>query len=239
MSLIVRTLSDRVFEIVREEIVSGKLGSDGAIRQDALAAKLGVSKIPLREALARLEQEGLLTNHANRGYFVQPMSNEQAEEIFELRLFIEPPAAARGAERASDEERATAKGAFERLDRAARRNLPEVAMRNRDFHTALVRPSGRVLTTQLIERLTIMAERYVTAHLQPTGRDARANLEHAQLIEAWLARDGVRTEQLLRGHIEGTLKDLEQQFAGQPERAQSGDRSTAVTHAASARHQTD
>lgn len=215
MSLVVRTLSDRVFEVVREEIVSGKLPAESVIRQDALAAKLGVSKIPLREALARLEQEGLITNHANRGYFVQPMSQQQAEEIYELRLFIEPPAAMRGAALASEEERTTAKEAFDRLHRAARRNLPEVAVRNRDFHVALVRPSGRVLTTQLIERLAIMAERYVIAHLEPRDRNVRANLEHEQLIEAWLGRDGARTEQLLTAHIQATLRDLQQQFDGQ------------------------
>lgn len=215
MNIVVRTLSDRVFEIVREEIVSGKLVKDRPIRQDALAAELGVSKIPLREALARLEQEGLLTNRANRGYFVQPMSNQQAEEIFELRFCIEPPAAARAAEVASDAERAAAREAFERLDRAAKTKLSEVAVRNREFHIALVRPSGRDLTTQMIERLTIMAERYVIAHLEPAGRDARAHVEHAQLLDAWLARDGARVGKLLTDHIHATLRDLQEQFAGE------------------------
>ena len=87
MSIVVRTLSERVFEIVRERIVTGKLPADTPIRQDALAAELGVSKIPLREALARLEQEGLLTSQANRGYFgAADVGTEQAEEIYALRL---------------------------------------------------------------------------------------------------------------------------------------------------------
>ena len=94
MSLIVRTLSEQIFTVVRERIVTGKLPADQPIRQDALAGELGVSKIPLREALARLEQEGLLISHANRGFFVRPMSAQDAEEIFALRLAIEPKAVA-------------------------------------------------------------------------------------------------------------------------------------------------
>lgn len=213
MSIVVRTLSERVFEIVREQIVTGQLPHDLPIRQDALAAELGVSKIPLREALARLEQEGLLTSQANRGYFVQPMSSAQAEEIFDLRLAIEPVAAARAARYATESDQRAATESFERLDRAASDNLAEVAMRNRDFHTALVRPGDRILTTQVVERLTILAERYVVAHLAPAGRDQRAHLEHRGLLDAWLARDEAAIVAKLSEHIAATLEDLRLQFA--------------------------
>jgi DNA-binding GntR family transcriptional regulator len=217
MVIVVRTLSERVFEIVREQIVSGKLPEDTPLRQDALASELGVSKIPLREALARLEQEGLLKSHANRGYFVQPMSAEQVDEIFALRLAIEPRAAAFAARRATDEDRARATKAYDDLETAANSNLADVAMRNRDFHTALVRAGGKLLTTQLVERLAILAERYVIAHLQPAGRDARAHLEHRGLIDAWLDRDGPQVEKRLKAHIQGTLTDLREQFEADAE----------------------
>lgn len=212
MSIVVRTLAERVFEIVREQIVTGRLADNVPIRQDALATELGVSKIPLREALARLEHEGLLTSQANRGYFVQPMSADQAHEIYALRLQIEPGAAAYAASRATAAHHALATEAFEKLDGAATSNLAEVAVRNRHFHTALVRPGGRLLTTQLVERLSILAERYVVAHLQPAGRDARAHHEHRDLLDAWIARDGEKVNALLTQHIQSTLEDLRQQF---------------------------
>jgi DNA-binding GntR family transcriptional regulator len=212
MVIVVRTLSERVFEIVREQIVSGKLPEDTPLRQDALASELGVSKIPLREALARLEQEGLLKSHANRGYFVQPMSADQVNEIFALRMAIEPRAAAYAARRATDEDRARATKAYDDLETAANSNLADVAVRNRDFHTALVRAGGKLLTTQLVERLAILAERYVIAHLQPAGRDARAHLEHRGLFDAWMDRDGPQVEKRLKAHIQGTLTDLRTQF---------------------------
>jgi DNA-binding GntR family transcriptional regulator len=215
MSIVVRTLSEQVFEIIRERIITGVLPREVPIRQDALANELGVSKIPLREALARLEQEGLLTSQANRGYFVRPMSASEAEEIFELRLVLEPPAAARAAERADDADRAATIAAFEALDSAASNNLASVASCNRSFHTALVRPSGRLLTTQLVERLTVLSERYVIAHLQPAGREDRAHLEHRDLLDAWLAGDGATVQTLLSAHIQATLDDLRAQFSAE------------------------
>ena len=75
-----------------------------------------------------------------------------------------------------------------------------------------MRPGDRLLTTQLIERLSILAERYVVAHLAPAGRDARAHQEHRALLDAFLARDGARLEALLAAHIGATLADLREQF---------------------------
>lgn len=212
MNIVVRTLSDRVFEVVREQILKGRLRNGEPIRQDALASELGISKIPLREALARLEQEGLLINHPNRGYYVQPMSRDQVDEIFALRLSIEPRAAAYASQVATDEDRAHAEQACHSLDTAAHSNLADVAVRNREFHMALVEPGRKILTTQLVERLAVLAERYVIAHLAPAGRDARAHLEHRALFDAWLARDKRNVERLLKEHIQGTLKDLRAQL---------------------------
>ena len=209
-----RTLAEQVFEIVRERIVKGDLAGDEPIRQDALAGELGVSKIPVREALGRLEQEGLLVSHPHRGYVVQSMSGAQADEIFALRLSIEPRAAAAAARIASEAERERAASALAALETAARRDLTGVAVGNRDFHTSLVRPGGRLLTTQLGERLAILAERYVVAHLLPTGRDARAQREHREILAAWLARDEPGVETLLAHHLRATLEDLHAQFAG-------------------------
>lgn len=212
MSIVVRTLSDQIFTIVRERIVSGELLTDQPIRQDALANELGVSKIPLREALGRLEHEGLLFNHANRGYFVRPMSTEEAEEIFALRLSIEPDAVAAAARVATDEERDAAREALAALDVAAAEHLDHVAARNRDFHMALVRPGKRLLTTQLVERLQVLSERYVHKHLEPAGREDRAHIEHQVLLDAWLDADARKARDLASAHIKATLGDLRRQL---------------------------
>src|ERR1043165_8390007 len=104
-ALIKRGPPDQIFDLVRERIVSGQVPDDLPIRQDALAAELGVSKIPLREALTRLEQEGLVHSRVNRGYFVSPLGAAEAEEVYALRMKLEPDAVALAAERATDSER--------------------------------------------------------------------------------------------------------------------------------------
>ncbi|MBN2972553.1 GntR family transcriptional regulator [Roseomonas aeriglobus] len=213
MSLVVRTLSDRLVDIVRDRILAGTVQGKTAIRQDALAAELGVSKIPLREALARLEQEGLVRSQANHGFFVRELTAEEAEDVYALRLKIEPDAVALAAERATDTDRDQAIAALAALDRETDAHDIHVGAANRAFHIALLRPAGRAITLQLLERLHVLSERYVSIHLQPAGRDRRANDEHAMLLEAWLARDTDRVKRDMYKHIDQTLDDLRRELA--------------------------
>lgn len=212
MDLIVRNLSEQIFDLVRDRIVSGSVPANVALRQDALAAELGVSKIPLREALARLEQEGLLVSQPNRGFFVRPLSSEEAEEVYALRLKIEPDAIVVAAKRAGDADRASARLALDALDRAIDKGTEDVGRLNRAFHLALVRPARQPLTFQVVERLHIIAERYVRKHLEPIGRDVRANEEHEEILAAWNAGDAGRVGELTHQHIASTLSDLRRQF---------------------------
>lgn len=214
MAIVVQTLSERIFSLVRDQILAGKIAPHSAIRQDALAAELGVSKIPLREAFVRLEQEGLLVSHANRGFFVRPMSAEEAEEVYAIRLKLEPDAVALAAARATGDDQAAARLAFAELDRAITTHESDAGKWNRAFHIALVRPAGQPLTTQLLERLHILSERYVVKHLEPAGRDSHANAEHGRMLDLWLSRRGNEIAALAHTHIAETLADLRRQFAG-------------------------
>jgi len=213
MSLLVRNLSEQLVEVIRERILTGEVPSDLPIRQDALAAELGVSKIPLREAFARLEQEGLLRSKANRGYFVRSLSTDEAEEVYALRLKLEPATAALAAQSATDEERKLASDTLETLDRVTNAHGEGVGAFNRAFHLALLRPSRQAVTINILERLHVLSERYVRKHLEPLGRDERANEEHLKLLQAWLARDAKSVERLMRSHIAQTLEDLRRQLS--------------------------
>lgn len=214
-SIVVRNLSDQLVELVRDRIVSGEVPADQPIRQDALAAELGVSKIPLREALTRLEQEGLLRSQANRGYFVRSLSTEEAEEVYALRLLLEPEAAALASIRADVDERREATEILETLDRVTNERGDGVGAFNRSFHLALIRPAAQPITTSILERLQVLSDRYVRKHLEPLGRDERANDEHRQLLDAWLARDSEQVGALMRAHIGQTLEDLRRQLAAE------------------------
>lgn len=231
MSLVVQTLSEQIFAVVRDRIVSGAVPDDAAIRQDALANELGVSKIPLREALGRLEQEGLLVSQANRGFFLRPLCVDEAEEIFALRLKLEPDAVGEAASKASVADRDAARAALDALDTAIAQHSDDVGRLNRAFHLALVLPASKRITAQLVERLQIMSERYVRKHLEPTGRDGRANEEHEMILAAWMQNDGNRAAELTRAHIALTLADLRKQFDNDktPKDAGNGNSRTAQT----------
>lgn len=201
-----------VLERIRDRILSGAVPAGGPVRQDRLAAELGISKIPLREALARLEQEGLVRAEPNRGFFVRPLDAAEAEEVYALRLKLEPDAAAAGAAVADAPARAAAQAASDALAAAIAAGRGDVGARNRAFHVALVRPSGQPLTTDILARLHVLSERYVRIHLAPQGRGARAGDEHRELLEAWMQGRLYRVRALSRAHIEATLADLRRQL---------------------------
>jgi len=214
--MIVRTLSERVFETLRDDIVAGRLGTGTPIRQDALAANLGVSKIPVREALARLEQVGLLTSRTNRGYAVPPMSRAQLDDIFALRLAVEPRAAAYAAGAADEAARRSAVAALARLSAMRRGDSGQLAAATREFHAALVDAGNRPLATQLVSRLLMLAERYLTACLPRYALGEGAARHNQALLKAWLARDAQRVERLLTRQLEDTIGILGRRFKAPP-----------------------
>ncbi len=209
----VRTLSDRLMEVVRDMILSGAIAPDVPIRQDALAADLNVSKIPLREALVRLEQDGLVVSHPNRGFFARGMSAAEVEEIFELRLKLEPDAAAEACLVADEARQDEALQVLAQLNAAAAGGMPTVGPLNRAFHMALVQPGKRALTAEITTRLHVMADRYVRKHLEHKGRHLTAEAEHQDILQAWLARDADKVRRLVADHLQHTLSDLREEFA--------------------------
>ena len=209
MALIVKTaLSEQIIDVLRARIIAGDLASDAPIRQDALAAELGISKIPLREALVRLEQDGLVASERNRGYVVRPLTAEEAYDVFDLRLKIEPDAVAAAAACLGTADVAAGREALAALDAAAAARDGRAGALNRAFHMALIRPGGRPVTLQMAERLHTISERYVVRHLEPAGRADRALDEHAALFAAWSSGDVAASRALSTAHIAATLSDL-------------------------------
>ncbi len=211
---LVRTMSAQLTELVRARIVSGAYAPGSALPQDALAAEFGVSKIPVREALLQLCAEGLVDGFAHRGFQVRPLSAAEAQEIFSLRLAIEPEAIVRGARLADARERECAEEAGRRLNEAlVGERLTQAGDLNRAFHLALIVPARQSLTAEVLQRLLTLAQRYVRVHLQPSGRTARARREHAALLAAWRRGQAPRLIALARAHIESTYEDLARALA--------------------------
>lgn len=203
-----QSLSDDVFERVQRDILSGALAADAPLRQDTLADALGVSKIPVREALTRLEQVGFVVSHPRRGYAVRGLSIGEAREIFELRLALEPALTSLAAQSATTADQGLARAALDQLESEVANGGPETGTLNCAFHEALMKPADRPLTFQTVMRLQVLAERYVKLHLAAEGRGQRAQDEHRRLLQAWRRRDGIAIERLLTAHLQRTLDDL-------------------------------
>lgn len=203
---VARTISSQLAVQLRERIVAGTYAPGTQLLQDGIASEFGVSKIPVREALVQLQSEGLVDIFAHRGFQVRPLSKAEFEEVFRLRLQIEPAAIVTGSRQASDTDREAARVALKHLN--ATDDLRDSAMLNRKFHMALVVPSVQPLTAEILGRLHMLSQRYTQVHLSPRGRLKRATREHSDLFETWAARKFKQASELTRAHIAATHDDL-------------------------------
>jgi len=203
-----KKMTDWVWEELREAIIELRLRPGEPLREAALAEQLGVSKTPLREAFARLEQEGLVETTSFKGAVVTGYSSRDLEEIYELRALLEGAAARAAAERSTD---------------VALRELQEVVDQSRALRDAgelagLAELLGRfdiIVYAQVSnERIAALIDN-LRAHLMRIGklteaipgRVAASVEEHAAIVDAIRARDPDEAERLIRVHIGSVLAD--------------------------------
>jgi len=204
-----RTMSSQIAARVREKILSGAYAPGHPLLQDSLAAEFGVSKIPVREALVHLRSEGLVDTFAHRGFKVRPLSAGEAEEVFRLRIQIEPAAVMKGAKSANLAERLSAERALNELNTALDgHRLASIGDLNAAFHLSLIVPRAQPVAFEMLGRLHTLSQRYVQMHLLPTGRIRRAIREHIALHRVWAAGKTREAGYLARVHIEETRDEL-------------------------------
>jgi len=208
-----RTISAQLTTRIRHRILDGTYAAGKALLQDAIAAEFGVSKIPVREALVQLGAEGLVDVFAHRGFQVRELSLPELDELFRLRLQIEPDAVVTGSAMATQEEHGHARLLLDALNAATEAGLPEAGDLNRDFHLALICPIRQPITNEVLGRLLVRSQRYVLRHLAPKGRSRRARQEHDQLFRSWQKKDVAVLREAVRAHIERTHADLRLLFA--------------------------
>ncbi len=174
-----------------------------------------MSKIPVREALVRLRAEGLIDIEAHRGFRVRPLLAAEVDEVFRLRLALEPVAVSEGARLAKAKDHIAAREALRALKHGAGRQaaLSDIGNLNSAFHLALIVPHRQPVTSEILSRLHTLSQRYVRMHLMPVGRVRRATREHNALYEAWARGDAREARQLTAQHIEETRDELAQFLA--------------------------
>ncbi len=207
--VIARTMSGQLAARIREKILTGQYAPGAPLLQDSIAAEFGVSKIPVREALVQLRAEGLVDIFAHRGFQVRPLSIDEVNEVFTLRLAIEPDAVARGAKLAGAADIRAARTALEALNASlAFGDISHSGDLNSAFHLGLIVPHRQPVTAETLTRLHTMSQRYVRMHLKPKGRTKRATQEHVALFQAWAARKAREARNLAQWHVESTRDEL-------------------------------
>jgi DNA-binding GntR family transcriptional regulator len=193
-------LREKIYGRLRADMISCRLPPGLEIREGELAARFGVSKSPVRDALMRLEREGLVITLPRQGYRVAPVSLADVQDMFHLREALERACVERIVRRASDDQLAE-------LDRFRRFDGTSwdggFVAYNRDFHHAVSRIAGNArLHAQLADLIDQMA-RAVQLSVSSLKKDDPQALvdEHCKIIDALQARQLARAQRLVSQHV--------------------------------------
>lgn len=214
-----RTVGDMAYEVIREAILTGVFQPGERLRQDRLAEAIGVSRIPVRAALAKLESQGLIKFEPYRGAIVHVLTVEQVREIYEIRSVLEAHALRKAMESMTPER-------LERVERLARElneieGPEEFLTRRTDFYRELYNGRRQPQLIALIERLRGEVARYTFEHnVDYTRRPGER--DHLGLIPFLRAGDVDGAMQWLQEHLDRVCERLVDRLeAGEPEQVLS------------------
>ncbi len=206
-------LKTRVYEALRELIGHMDIySSKDPIRLDerALGEQLGVSRTPVREAISRLEQEGIVENIARRGAFVVRKSKREILDIVDVWAALESMAARLASSRASDNEISQLRKNFTSFDgEEARAHIDEYSDTNIEFHQTIIRLGHSELISQMADQLFFHMRAIRASTIKDRDRVAQSIMDHTRIIEAIEERDAYHAEQLVRDHALELAKHIE------------------------------
>ncbi|MDR2294767.1 MAG: GntR family transcriptional regulator [Microbacterium sp.] len=192
-------LADHVYRSLLRGIVDGTYPSRARLKEREISDRYEVSRIPVREALQRLESEGFVQSVPNRGVTVAPVTRADLEHVFELRLCIEPFAAGRAAERIANGEVDPAP-LVQVMGELSAMHGDEADIPSLDFHEEVVRLSGNA---RLVRSLAPLRGRMEWQfRLTQDARAAEHAIEHQQIFEAVMAGRAAAASALSYAHID-------------------------------------
>ena len=211
------TTADAVESALFAAICDGSLQPGAPLRLQQLASDLGVSMMPIREAVRRLAAMELVELLPNRGAWVRDVSMEDLGATYEARLILEPAAVRTGAARFGPEDEKRARSALESRARGLESgDLMETRHAHERFHFAIYEACGNPWVIRGILPMWRNAERYRIGALSRPEILAQRGREHEELLAAMLAHDGVKAERVLVQHIRGGLQMATSKFGESP-----------------------
>ncbi|MEG6586748.1 GntR family transcriptional regulator [Dendrosporobacter sp. 1207_IL3150] len=201
-----QTIPNMVTDVLREAILNGELKGGQQLKQDELGGILHVSLSPVREALKNLEAEGLVKFYPNRGAVVTDLSSDEAQEIFEIRLFLESGALELSIPKLTETDFTKAKQLLAKTDNE--KSHAKLGELNWRFHEALYQGAQKPRLMKLINVMHNNVERYMRLYLITLNFQAQSHIEHYALLEACINRDIEKAQMVLRKHMEAASKSL-------------------------------
>jgi DNA-binding GntR family transcriptional regulator len=194
-----RTLSDQVTRLLRESIVSGNLPAGTPLKQEELSERFGVSMGALREALRTLHADGLVKLLPNRGASVSDLSASEAEEIFDIRTYLELGALELVFPHLLEKDIAAAEKILNKMDAA--KDASKWSEMNRQFHETLFGRAGRPILMGLIRSMHDNVGRYIRLYLDTLNFQAKSQEEHRLLLSACAKKDLASAQSILLEHL--------------------------------------
>jgi len=197
-----QTTSAAVTQLLRQALDAGRWHQGHPLRQEEIATELGVSRVPVREALFQLQAEGLVHVVPNKGVFVRQMSAAQLSELFHLRRLVEVDvlrAAVPRHDRDTINRLETVQAALDKV-----RAVADWVAGDREFHEALYAPADRPESMTIVRRLRFVVDRYYFARLKPSTRTHEWHDEHHALIRAVRRGDPDSAARQLTAHLAHT-----------------------------------
>lgn len=200
---------EKTYDYLKANILSGHFIPGERLAEEHLAAELGVSRTPVREALHKLEQEGLIEPLESRGFRVPQDSPEEIEDLFDIRTVLEGYTLKIICERITDEQIAMLEKIIEKADDALRRKrIDEVFQWNTQFHDTL---HSLVADKRRFHSLIVNMRKYVLRYRKDTlrnlGAAKRAGDGHRQILLALTLKDPELCERVMRVHIRQSKED--------------------------------
>ncbi|WP_085026403.1 GntR family transcriptional regulator [Ensifer aridi] len=200
------TASDVILKFIRDSIVDGTLDEGEPIRQDDVARMFNVSKIPVREALKRLEAEGLVAFQRNKGAVVTSMSEPEIVQIFEVRAILESSALRFSIPHMTDRTFDRAQAYCDAF--AEETNVGRWAELNWQFHSCLYEDAQRPYLVNMIRSVNDRIERYLRVQLSLSKGQEIAAREHRQILDLCRQRDIEGAAKLVHDHIMRACESL-------------------------------
>lgn len=211
-----RTLAEKAFAMLHDAIIVGELHPGERLPIGDLAEAMHLSQMPIREALRRLDADGLVENIPHRGASVAGLTIEELLEVYDARLLLELPAIEGAAERFTAGDEREVATSLDRLEDATERGEKALALNaHTAFHFGLYRASGSRWLPRLISPLWDNAERYRVAALGGSlGLFETRAREHRDLLEACSTHQPDRAASLLWNHLVKTANAIVKQMGG-------------------------